>query len=1185
MRIFKLLLFLLCCAVIAHAEADFTLRDYLGHGWTNERVTFVLTPAQAKHARAGHALWDEQNHPVTYQLLDDANTPRLVFLADVPAFSERGYTFAGVPAKGATDVTVEETPDAVTLGNGQIAIRLAKRITAEQGPIAGVRLRSGAWAGTSTLTGDAPVTAYTVTITQRGPVYTEAICRAAFGDHGVWGLRVQVQAGDPVVLLDEKYATDTPALLRLTLDQGFAPDTMSYRVGKTSIGKNAAWTLAADAKEPAYVLEPWLHWWERERQGNCVSLYAANGPDLLTIAAREANVWYNPAKSWERQTPSRVLLMKDDRGVHLDLPVSTGQRKWMLMTPEKDATLAVLQDPRNTSGAYFPPSPAYGLLVKHGHFPLDMVKDWTLAWKGDHDNYPRLFVTKTDLPRLRAGLQKDLAKYQSAIPGYLRNPLLTYQADGPIAAYLATGDKELGRKLTETSLAWMQGAVDNFLVQASSTMYGLGPSQGSIVPTAVAMADVALASDAVDPRERERLLAQAAFLGYAMSRADFWSPDHGYAANPNMTTSVENYKATVACFIPSHPKAKGLVRGSLTALREQVDGWSDENGGWLEAPHYAMVSYDPILATFIMARNAGFGDDLYSERMKKIISWFGKISTPPDARIGGFRHLPPIGNTYLNEPTGAFGTLAYLWKDKDPTFAATMQWMYRQHNSYAQPGIGGAYPALGAYRSIMLDPSIPEKAPAWGSELFPQTGAVLRNAYPSPRETYLYMILGRNHLHYDQDTGGIVFYGKGRALVDDFGYYGNVPPDDHNVLQSVVAGNSGVMQPQQFTATPRFDYVRGRSEAWTRQAALVKGATNDEPAYVVLNDTLQIPAPATWRMWCTTAGITVNGQQAAVQGKEDVDMDVTVLRPVGVALTTEEKTRRSVSGLFPNWSWGPMESTQTGIIATMPKGNGLAVVLYPRLKTERPPVVTALVEGKAVKVETPAGTDYVFLSAVPFPFEGDGIRFQGTAGLVQRRGNTVELALGSAGTLSAGGKTITSEYAVPQSAANLFVGGDFEDGTLSLFPAEGSLLKMMSYAGNPVQNGAPHDGQKCLAVDFAGPRTAFGVNRVFYVDATKTYRVSMKAYSAGNFTVEMGGYASDGKNANLRTADGRVWQYGFSFKGPLTDWKPLQITIGPQGSGADLAWPDGVLSVGMTFWVTGEAGTFYLDDCVFEEVK
>jgi len=56
-----------------------------------------------------------------------------------------------------------------------------------------------------------------------------------------------------------------------------------------------------------------------------------------------------------------------------------------------------------------------------------------------------------------------------------------------------------------------------------------------------------------------------------------------------------------------------------------------------------------------------------------------------------------------------------------------------------------------------------------------------------------------------------------------------------------------------------------------------------------------------------------------------------------------------------------------------------------------------------------AGTDHVFLADEPIDFTEGDVSFRGTVGLVQKRGSHLALALGDAGTVRAGGRTLESD--------------------------------------------------------------------------------------------------------------------------------------------------------------------------------
>jgi hypothetical protein len=437
-------------------------------------------------------------------------------------------------------------------------------------------------------------------------------------------------------------------------------------------------------------------------------------------------------------------------------------------------------------------------------------------------------------------------------------------------------------------------------------------------------------------------------------------------------------------------------------LQRQIEHWSGPNGGWLEAPHYCMASYDPLVAYFWMAHLAGYNDLVFSEKTKKVALWFAKIATPPDARIKGWRHNPPIGNTYKFEPCGQYGLLAALWRDDDPQLAAQMKWMHKHQGAFETPGVGGFFAAFAGYRRVYTaGVHVPAQPPAWGSELFPNAGAVLRTQFPSERETMLYLIAGPFHDHYDKDSGSFTLWGKGRIIADDFGYQGYMPAADHSMLESDLAPEVHLMKVTDFQTTAGLDYVAGEKGGWRRQIALVKDANPFGPNFFVINDTLSQSAKATWRLWLTADRVFVEGNGADVTGKEDVDTTIHFTRlPQGAAVSTKDLTRETW-GLDGNARYGRTSSTQTGLIVSWEEGQTVATVIYPRLRKEKPPVITAIADGAGVKVESAEGTDYVFLSRESMEFAADGIAFHGTAGAIQIRGDQPpKLALGAPGKLT-----------------------------------------------------------------------------------------------------------------------------------------------------------------------------------------
>jgi len=990
------------------ADAGLRLRDFLGRTWRNESVSFALPEADLERAQKGYALLGPDGKAVTYQLVPGAGDapPTVEFLTNLDPFEERVYRFGDKPQQVQTDLKVEETATSIRLSNALTGVSVLKALKDGLGPIESVRLNSGKWVGGSRIEGE--VTAYKTELTARGPVFAEVACTAKLGEKGTWEVRFRVEAGEPVVLVDERFQAGGKSAFVVSLGRGLSPDHLLYRYGKgmpgaaNAVGKLEAWKIAPREKAPAFVLVPWLPWWEGQRENTWFGLFREDGTDLLSVGAREPSVWLTPWQRAAGKRMPRIRVTLEGEDLAMRLPLDGGERKWMLAALDKDESTTILKE-KNLRRAPLPQQ----YLVKHGDFPLDRVKDYVYEWEADVENHPRLFITKEGVDEYRKTFQPN----PPTLEGYRAGRLHSHNLDGPIAYYLGTDDAALGKRLTDTAVSWVQNSVNMYLHQDSLVTLGFAPHHQTQVLVSMNLTDAILSSKHLTPQMRARVLGQIAFLGYTVNRDDYWSPQRGYSANPNMTSTVAAYQAVIAGIIPKHPMAKTWMDRAMAELKDnQLDTWSDDNGGWLEAPHYAMVSYDYMLGCFLMAHNAGFNDYLYDPKMKKVIEWFGKISTPPDSRLGGRRHKPPIGNTYIGEPCGEFAQVAYLWREKDPEFASVMQWMFRQHGSYASPGIGGFYPTLAGYRTIMSDPNIAPKAPAWKSELFPETGVILRNKYPCDRETQLHMIAGRNHAHYDRDSGSITMWGKGRILADDFGYTGYGIGEDHSLVESPIAPASPTMKIEAFAPADEFDYVRGVKQGWTRQIAFVKDPDPLAPNYFVLCDSLAKETSAVWRLWLTAEKVSVEGRRALVVGKEDVDMDILFLLPANVQLKTQEKSCSS-HGMRADGRQMRMTTTQLGVIANVAKGRGFAAVLYPRLKEEKPATLTPIAGGKGVKVQSAAGTDYVFLSPAAFEFKDGGVAFSGTVGAAQMRGKRLVLSLGAAGSITAGGKTLEAKQA------------------------------------------------------------------------------------------------------------------------------------------------------------------------------
>ena len=299
-RLFLLLAVLLPAALAAGGAtplATFDCREITGRDWARTLVTYPLacTPGQAKPGAM--KLVDAAGIEQPFQLWRAATYPdgslktaRISFYAELK--KNTSYHFELQPGKAAkltTPPTARVIGGFLTLENGVTALRMpaGKKVYKSPlvfcadhakvaanidnlakagiafGPIAGIRLANGQWVGGSyfstqpldaervrqkyitMLPADAwaraekaapKVTGYETSVTERGPLFTEAKIRFTFTNGGYYQMVVRLLANDPAVRVDETMdmittaEPDDPLYVNLLLDDsragGWRPDCL-----------------------------------------------------------------------------------------------------------------------------------------------------------------------------------------------------------------------------------------------------------------------------------------------------------------------------------------------------------------------------------------------------------------------------------------------------------------------------------------------------------------------------------------------------------------------------------------------------------------------------------------------------------------------------------------------------------------------------------------------------------------------------------------------------------------------------------------------------------------------------------------------------------------------------------------------------------------------------------------------
>lgn len=594
----------------------------------------------------------------------------------------------------------------------------------------------------------------------------------------------------------------------------------------------------------------------------------------------------------------------------------------------------------------------------------------------------------------------------------------------------------------------------------------------------------------LEPEQFRRVRARVLFLAYKMASEMFEYSRTGRGAPLNMCrTHINGFLGTIAVLYPHHPKAREWIETAKKEMVYELTELSGPNGGWVEAPHYMTVSMDYLVAFALGLARAGEDDLLYHERLKQTVRWLARISTPRDARYGNRRHFPEIGNTYRNEGSVLFSLMARAWRQRDPIYADEMQWIWNEMGCPMWFHIGGVVPLTEGYREALVDRAPPpDSPPAWKSEWFVDSGVVLRSHFGTDRENYLYLIQGNLHEHYDKDNGSFILWGKGRPLCEDWGYNCGPggPISEHNRMD--IGGEGRVTE---FAALGSADYVHSRQGPWDRQILFVKDADPLGPSYYLLRDSTAVSGTNTWgagvtpfRLWPTSpyvAGTGTNewrlwinvdtnsclpaaGRLVTATGRDDVDLDIwfddaslQLLRKVRQPAEdgksesdlpwlydAQRKTVWVITGDNKGY-WGSTGLEQRELLMRVPRGQNVVAMLYPRLRGERKPEVRSFADDRALEIVSPQGTDYVFLSLDRMEEKARGIRFSGTAGVLQRRAAGQVLSLAAAGEIVDGKFGLSAEWPVSLRAGGdvleIELAADFPGGQIVITAPSGYVLE------------------------------------------------------------------------------------------------------------------------------------------------
>lgn len=1088
----------LILAGVAMAEplAVFECREIVHRDWPRTLLTYALDlkPGQAKPGEV--RLQDAQGKEVSSQMSrlrthadGSIATARLSFYAELPKGGSYHYSLeAGRPAAAANVLKAAVEGNLLTLDNGVTAIRLpagakqfAKPLTMagdraaamkplanlEQagiafGPIAGIRLADGRWVGGSYFTtesieavryrqkyrADAPDAAAQAAalaaaprvigcvgqITEKGPLFVEAVGRFEFDNGGYYQFTARLLAGDPAIRLDElmdlkgNCPSMDPLYVAMVLQDGnqsWKPDAAllgpngkkkyapmeealkaqgyASRYGTVQIDYGADRSLVADVVAHYPWEERNIHYLGVV---NTQELKASQAAPFLGIMPLHAGAWRADHWVFPPKQPHvyQELLAWKDGSLEMRWTIRAQPHSQdVLHTGEFDPEFGLTGMRRLWAligGKFQSHETLHPMRAYEGYVNLDSYKDWNLAWS----------------PETQQGLRSPL-EGTNAPPGSSFNAALL-------------GD--------DHDVSWC-----SHYRQSETMTWAVGLRK-------------TLAEASLSEARRGQLKAQIAAWCYLMADPDFNARGSlTHLGNPNMPINRFFALPFAATLIPDHPMARTWLDVAADYVRYKGGMNIAPLGAWSELISYYAASAPTLVHGALSAQWQGRLDPSIARLVSGPVDFTLKLLPPPDPRYGvrvvpGFGHE---GNLLFNQWTPA----AALIEKSNPDLAAACVWAWdQQGRPGGQQHDNGFTELTGNQVTSLLPKATPQVlTKALASAWMPGFGAVLRSGGVDPKATYLGYRQGYLASHSDANQGDFIIYAKGAPLTamsifayamrqqpefvkayNEFGWHSRVRfgkqtddggwpgggnssgvhrhffSDSVDYLKGVGDYSSKFLRPDDSTAR---DLSAPDALRWTRQVIFLKDSDVDGPNYFVFRDSYRSLhgdpklLPETW-WYQRTLGkkdqVKSNNTGFEYASQWGPKMSVRFLQPKEVVIESRQVHAEGPQYNYLAKAWNsagsPTVKKGNDVLAVdemtinaagpMPGGQDALVIIFARGAGEADAKSENLGDGVA-RVTTARGTDYVFAHPDGITFKNDNVSFQGVAGAVRILANEVHLSV------------------------------------------------------------------------------------------------------------------------------------------------------------------------------------------------
>jgi hypothetical protein len=1030
LRISAVVMFVLLAAfAVAKPMQTFTVREYLGHQWTDELVHFPVTLMGIL--------------PASWALVDAAGTPMPYQLTNL---TRKGGTFTGtlwtvisLPPKGTMTLTLQpgapaqSTLHLVTqgneylLGNEHLTLRLprlgmpAQPVDLATLPAPLLALSDGegkAWYGQGTWVNPdgLQVKSAATTVLEEGPVRVTVRYRLDFTDGRYYQADIALGARQDAALFTDDTNVNAPqACFRFAVNPGLGADRVYWNNTHWADREQKGLTPGAldTSKEQVLCrLRPWSYWWAKD-YAIAAGFYKAGAEPFLGVMCLRPSRWTPYGWDGFDRTPLPVTA-RQGGGIDLTLPLlampktttdpatlSEAMKIAYALSQEAlakgngtDAARAVMPQHRDLAFTVgrasanvckvYDSAPLHLQCVKYSQFPLDEVKDYGFDYPRSARNHPYLLFTQAEVDRVRRQA-KVLPQVQAELARCAANGLAQ-------TAFLGSDDPKYGKALAAQV---KQQARDNTLRLLESPwkadLGGLAHVYPGSWTNLIFAYDTIASTEYLTAEEKRDIEASIVFGAHVIAHPDYWNPERGLcSANPNMTALVRLPRGLLALFLEGHPESARWLNVAETELRRELDAFiTMPDGAWIENPGYQGASLDPILTLMQAMKNVAGRDYFVDPRFKATMEYYGFLHMPPDRRfppnntkgLPSPMIFPSIGDMTTAHMSPYTGWVAKATATSDPAFSARQQFFWK--------GALCAYNTMytAGYTLALTDPELPAAPPARLTGSYPGFGNLVHTSWTDPKASYLAHRTGPNLHHYHDDFNSIEYAAKGAPLVADWGNGYSTAWRSESWYHNRVSFNDLAHTPTQAEFStghlldlrdlPRtLSYSTGISRSFngqqdTRHALLVK---SDDPlgaTYLVVRDVTQAVQPGDafyWNLFCIAKEPEIAGNLVHFPGQLGVDLDVHLLSPAKPEITKD-------SWKWSNWlyPYGNYTEEDYGIhVKKTGAAEDFLAVLYPRAAGQMAAKVSSL-GANTLTVTHAEGSDVLVFSPQQTPGIGDGV--------------------------------------------------------------------------------------------------------------------------------------------------------------------------------------------------------------------